>query len=370
MENYEINKALQDFKRRLQELIIAINIDKVNEELAHYDEIMNVPTFWNDVDYSKKIMKKIKILKHKLEVYKTNQDLIDELELYYEMHKNNEANLEKEIEEIIKKIELNLSAFENEILLSKEYDSCDAIIDMHPGAGGTESQDWCEMLFRMYKRYCERNDFTYEILDYQDGEEAGIKNVSFIVHGINAYGYLKGEQGVHRLVRISPFDSNARRHTSFCAVTIVPQVENDISISINPDDIRIDTYRSSGAGGQHVNTTDSAVRITHIKTGIVVTCQNERSQIQNRERAMQILKSKLYQRIQEEQTALKKNIGTPLADNAFGSQIRSYVLHPYSMVKDHRTDVENSNPSDVLDGNLSDFINAYLRWYKRQEKGE
>lgn len=361
MENYEINKSLQDFKRRLQELISAINIDKVNEELSHYDEIMNVPTFWNDVDYSKKIMKKIKILKHKLEVYETNQDLIDELELYYEMHKNNEANLEKEIEEIINKIELNLSAFENEILLSKEYDSCDAIIDMHPGAGGTESQDWCEMLFRMYKRYCERNNFTYEILDYQDGEEAGIKNVSFIVHGINAYGYLKGEQGVHRLVRISPFDSNARRHTSFCAVTIVPQVENDITISINPEDIRIDTYRSSGAGGQHVNTTDSAVRITHIKTGIVVTCQNERSQIQNKEKAMQVLKSKLYQLQLEEQNKKIKDVSGEVTNNGFGSQIRSYVFHPYSMIKDHRTNFESYNVNNVMDGYLDEFINAYLK---------
>lgn len=361
MENYEINKSLQDFKKRIKELITAINIDKVNEELAHYDEIMNVPTFWNDIDYSKKIMKKIKILKHKLEVYKTNQDLIDELELYFEMHKNNEANLEKEIEEIIKKIELNLSAFENEILLSKEYDSYDAIIDMHPGAGGTESQDWCEMLFRMYKRYCERNNFTYEILDYQDGEEAGIKNVSFIVHGINAYGYLKGEQGVHRLVRISPFDSNARRHTSFCAVTIVPQVENDITISINPDEIRIDTYRSSGAGGQHVNTTDSAVRITHLKTGIVVTCQNERSQIQNKEKAMQVLKSKLYQLQLEEQNKKIKDVSGEVTNNGFGSQIRSYVFHPYSMIKDHRTNFESYNVNNVMDGYLDEFINAYLK---------
>lgn len=361
MENYEINKSLQDFKKRIKELITAINIDKVNEELANYDEIMNVPTFWNDVDYSKRIMKKIKILKHKLEVYKTNQDLIDELELYFEMHKNNEENLEKEIEEIIQKIEINLSAFENEILLSKEYDSCDAIIDMHPGAGGTESQDWCEMLFRMYKRYCERNNFTYEILDYQDGEEAGIKNVSFIVHGINAYGYLKGEQGVHRLVRISPFDSNARRHTSFCAVTIVPQVENDITISINPDEIRIDTYRSSGAGGQHVNTTDSAVRITHIKTGIVVTCQNERSQIQNKEKAMQVLKSKLYQLQLEEQNKKIKDVSGEVTNNGFGSQIRSYVFHPYSMIKDHRTNFESYNVNNVMDGYLDEFINAYLK---------
>lgn len=361
MENYEINKSLQDFKKRLSELINAININKLNDELKDYDKLMNEPSFWNNNDYSKMIMKKVKIIKHKLEVYQENKDLIEELELYFEMHKSNEDNLEKEIEEIIKKIESSLSSFENEILLSKEYDSCDAIIDMHPGAGGTESQDWCEMLFRMYKRYCERNNFTYEILDYQNGEEAGIKSVSFIVHGINAYGYLKSEQGVHRLVRISPFDSNARRHTSFCAITIVPQVENDITITINPDDIRIDTYRSSGAGGQHVNTTDSAIRITHIKTGIVVTCQNERSQLQNKEKALQVLKSKLYQLQVEEQNKKIKDISGEVTNNGFGSQIRSYVFHPYSMIKDHRTNYESYNVESVMDGDLNDFINAYLK---------
>ena len=213
----------------------------------------------------------------------------------------------------------------------------------------------------MYKRYCERNNFTYEVLDYQAGEEVGIKSVSFIVHGINAYGYLKGEQGVHRLVRISPFDSNARRHTSFCAVTIVPQVETDVNIQINPEDVRVDTYRSSGAGGQHVNTTDSAIRITHLKTGIVVTCQNERSQIQNREKAFQVLKSKLYQLEMEEQAKKLKDISGEITDNSFGSQIRSYVFHPYSMIKDHRTNYEVYNVESVMDGDLNGFINAYLK---------
>lgn len=361
MENYEINKSLQDFKRRLEELVNAINLSKVNEELKDYEGLMNEPSFWNNQDYSKGILKKVKLLKHKIELYNTNKDLIDELDLYFEMHKSKEADLEQEIIEVIKKIEDSLGSFENEILLSKEYDSCDAIIDMHPGAGGTESQDWCEMLFRMYKRYCERNDFTYEVLDYQAGEEAGIKSVSFIVHGINAYGYLKGEQGVHRLVRISPFDSNARRHTSFCAVTIVPQVENDINIEINPDDVRIDTYRASGAGGQHVNTTDSAIRITHIKTGIVVTCQNERSQLQNKEKAFQVLKSKLYQLELEEQNKKIKDISGEVSNNGFGSQIRSYVFHPYSMIKDHRTNYEIYNVDSVMDGDLNEFINSYLK---------
>ena len=361
MENYEINKALVDFKKRLDELVKAINLSKVNEELKDYEKMMDDPNFWSNQDTSKNVLKKVKIAKDKIDKYNLNNNLIEELELYFDMHKAKEEDLESEIIEVIDKIEINLSAFENEMLLSKEYDSCDAIIDMHPGAGGTESQDWCSMLLRMYKRYCERNNFTYEILDYQDGEEAGIKSVSFIVHGINAYGYLKGEQGVHRLVRISPFDSNARRHTSFCAVTIVPQVENDVNIEINMDDIRIDTYRASGAGGQHVNTTDSAIRITHFKTGIVVTCQNERSQLQNKEKAIQVLKSKLYQLQIEEQNKKIKDISGEITDNSFGSQIRSYVFHPYSMIKDHRTNYEVFNVDAVMDGELNEFINAYLK---------
>ena len=361
MENFEISKALNDFKKRNEELASAINIKEVKEELKTNEQLMDSPDFWNNQDKSKVVLKKIKIAKSKIDKYNEINDLIDELDLSFEMHKSKEQDLEKEIEELIKVITDKLSQFEDEMLLSKEYDSMDAIIDMHPGAGGTESNDWCNMLFRMYKRYCERNNFTYEVLDYQAGEEVGIKSVSFIVHGINAYGYLKGEQGVHRLVRISPFDSNARRHTSFCAVTIVPQVETDVNIQINPEDVRVDTYRSSGAGGQHVNTTDSAIRITHLKTGIVVTCQNERSQIQNREKAFQVLKSKLYQLEMEEQAKKLKDISGEITDNSFGSQIRSYVFHPYSMIKDHRTNYEVYNVESVMDGDLNGFINAYLK---------
>ena len=362
MENYEINKSLQDFKKRLDELVNAINLQKLNDELNEYDKMMNDASFWTDQDTSKTVLKKVKIIKRKQELFKENNDLIDELDLYFEMRKAGDGEFDSEIEELINKIQTNLSSFEIEILLSSEYDSCDAIIDMHPGAGGTESQDWCAMLFRMYKMYCEKNNFTYEVLDYQDGDEAGIKSVTFIVHGINAYGYLKGEQGVHRLVRISPFDSNARRHTSFCAVTIVPQVETDINIEINQEDIRIDTYRASGAGGQHVNTTDSAIRITHLKTGIVVTCQNERSQLQNKEKALQVLKSKLYQMELDEQNKKIKDISGEISNNGFGSQIRSYVFHPYSMIKDHRTNYEEFNVSVVMDGDLSEFINKYLHY--------
>lgn len=361
MENYEINKNLNDFKIRINELINAINLEKVNSEIKEYEDLMNNPNFWSNQKQSASILKKIKIAKEKIDKYNKINSLIEELEFYFDIHKSKEDDLIEDIINLINDINKQLSDFENAILLSKEYDSCDAIIDMHPGAGGTESQDWCEMLFRMYKRYCERHNYTYEILDYQNGEEAGIKSVSFIIHGINAYGYLKGEQGVHRLVRISPFDSNARRHTSFCAVTIIPQVETEIDIEINPEDIRVDTYRSSGAGGQHVNTTDSAIRITHIKTGIVVTCQNQRSQIQNKEKALQVLKSKLYLLELDEQNKKIKDISGEISENSFGSQIRSYVFHPYSMIKDHRTNFEVFNVDAVMDGDLDSFINSYLK---------
>jgi peptide chain release factor 2 len=246
------------------------------------------------------------------------------------------------------------------MLLNKEYDHCDAIIELHPGAGGTEAQDWAEMIFRMYRRYAEAHNFEFEVVDYLDGDEAGIKSVTFIVHGVNAYGYLKSERGVHRLVRISPFDSNARRHTSFCSCTVIPSVDMDVNIEIKPEDIKVDTYRASGAGGQHVNKTDSAIRITHFKTGIVVTCQNERSQIQNKEQDMKVLKNKLLLKKLEEQSQELNAIKGNKMNIEFGSQIRSYVMHPYSMVKDHRTNVETSNVDKVLDGELDMFINEYL----------
>ena len=316
MENYEISKYLEDYQLRLQELSIAINIEEAKKRLLILEESMNEATFWTDNQKSSKVLKEIKVLKDKIETYNKLFLQVEDLIVYFEMH---------------------------------------------PGAGGTESQDWCEMLFRMYKRFCERRGFQIEVLDYQDGEEAGIKSVSFIVHGENAYGYLKSEQGVHRLIRISPFDSNARRHTSFCAVSIYPAVSEDFNIEIKQDDIRVDTYRASGAGGQHVNKTDSAIRITHLKTGLVVTCQNERSQIQNREKAMQVLKAKLYQIELEEQNKKIKELTGSISENAFGSQIRTYTFHPYTLVKDHRTNYEVGNVVAVMDGDLDGFINAYLK---------
>lgn len=361
LENYEINKAIEDFSLRLSELEKAIDTESLKNKLADKEELMNNPNFWNDQNLSSKVLKEIKNIKDTLEILAKNKEKVEELELYFDMHKSGEEELGEEIENLINEIEKELSNFEVRTLLSKEYDDCDAIIDMHPGAGGTESQDWCEMLYRMYQRYAERNGFEIEVLDYQDGDEAGIKSVSFMIKGDKAYGYMKAEQGVHRLVRISPFDSNARRHTSFCAVTVVPSVDKDIDIVVLPGDIRVDTYRASGAGGQYINKTDSAIRITHLKTGIVVTCQNQRSQIQNREVAMRILKSKLYKLEQEAQDKKIKEISGDVSDNSFGSQIRSYVFHPYSMIKDHRTNYEVFNTAAVMDGEIGGFINAYLK---------
>jgi len=262
-------------------------------------------------------------------------------------------------------METFITDYENlrtQTLLSGEYDRCNAIVTLHPGAGGTESCDWVGMLLRMYSKWAERRRFSFEILDLLDGDEAGVKSVTFQINGENVFGYLRSEKGIHRLIRISPFDSSGRRHTSFASFDIMPELDEDTNIDINPADLRIDTYRSGGAGGQHVNTTDSAVRITHIPTNIVVQCQNERSQIKNRDRAMKMLKAKLYLRQREEQLEKLSGIRGEVKDNAWGSQIRTYVFHPYSMVKDHRTEEETGSVQSVMDGQLDNFINAYLIW--------
>ena len=255
----------------------------------------------------------------------------------------------------------DISNFELLVLLNQEYDDANAILEIHPGAGGTESQDWAEMLYRMYVRYAERHNYAIEVLDYQVAEEAGIKSVSFVIRGDHAYGYLKSEKGVHRLVRISPFDASGRRHTSFASVDVIPELNEDNSIAIDDKDLRIDTYRSSGAGGQHINKTDSAVRITHIPSGIVVSCQSQRSQIQNREHAMLALKAKLYQKECEDQKAQLKEIRGEQKSIKWGSQIRSYVFMPYLLVKDHRTNYESSAVNAIMDGEIDDFIYAFLK---------
>ncbi len=361
MENYEIVKCIEDYTLRLSELEKAVDLDGLNKNIDDDNKLMLDPSFYNDMMKAQKVLKRVKHNQDIIKKFSSLRDLLEEINFYFDLHKSGEENLEKEIEEDIKTLGKDLSDFEVEMLLNKEYDHCDAIMELHPGAGGTEAQDWAEMLFRMYNRYSEAHGFEFEVVDYLAGEEAGIKSVTFIVHGDNAYGYLKSERGVHRLVRISPFDANARRHTSFCSCTVIPQVDMDVNIEIKPEDIKIDTYRASGAGGQHVNKTDSAIRITHLKTGIVVTCQNERSQIQNREKAMAVLKSKLYQLELEEKEKEINSINTNTNLNSFGSQIRSYVFHPYSMVKDHRTNFENFSTENVMNGDIDGFINAYLK---------
>ena len=320
---------------------------------------MKHPNFWNDKKNSEKTIAEFNELKKLL-------DGVTEL-------KNNiEGNLEllslEEDDEVlellsndIEKIESNLKEQKVLVLLNGKYDKEGAILEIHPGAGGTESCDWANMLYRMYQRYCDKKGYKYEVIDEQAGDEAGIKSVTLIIKGLYAYGYLKAEKGVHRLVRISPFDSNSRRHTSFASVSVSPYFESkNIDIEINDSDVRIDVYRSSGCGGQGVNTTDSAVRITHLKTNIVVTCQNERSQIQNKEKAFEVLRNKLYELELQKQEQEMKSLKGDLDNINFGSQIRSYVMHPYSMVKDHRTNCETSNVSKVLDGAIDEFINEYL----------
>lgn len=328
---------------------------------------MEEPNFWNDKRESEKIITSINSLKNIINKVK---NIKEKIENNYEIIEELKENFDEELLEIVYNdidyINKSLEEIEVELLLSDPYDKESAIIEIHSGAGGTEACDWANMLYRMYSRWCEKKNYKIEVIDTQEGEEVGIKSLTMFVKGINAFGYLKNEKGVHRLVRISPFDSNARRHTSFASVEVTPYLENsDINIDINPNDIRVDVYRSSGCGGQGVNTTDSAVRITHFPTKIVVTCQNERSQIQNKEKAMEVLKSKLCKLEIEKRNNELKELKGEQNDINFGSQIRSYVMCPYSMVKDHRTNVETSNVDKVLDGDIDLFINSCLKEVKK-----
>lgn len=342
-----------------------IHFDVVNKEkeLAELEKQTTSNEFWNDSENSSKVLKKITSIKNKVNNFKK---IKSELENLKDM---NELLQVEEEQEIIKELLSNTIVLEKEIdkletttLLSGKYDINNAIITIHPGAGGTEAQDWAEMLYRMYSRWANANNYEIKELDYLDGEEAGLKSVTFLVIGEYAYGYLKGEMGVHRLVRISPFDAGGRRHTSFASVEVLPEIVEDIEVEINPDDLRIDTYRASGAGGQHINKTSSAVRITHVPTNIVVACQSERSQIQNRETAMKMLKSKLINLKEKEQKEKIDDLKGIQMDIAWGSQIRSYVFCPYTLVKDHRTNYEVGNVQAVMDGDLNGFMDAYLKY--------
>jgi peptide chain release factor 2 len=323
---------------------------------------MAQPEFWNDQENAQTVIGEANALKSSVDSMKNLQTQYEDIEVMLELaQEENDDELVKEALKNVKSLKNQMNEFELELLLSEPYDKNNAIIELHPGAGGTESQDWAEMLLRMYMRWADKKDFKVETLDYLPGDEAGVKSVTLLIKGHNAYGYLKAEKGVHRLVRISPFDASGRRHTSFVSCDVMPELSDDIDIDIRTDDLKIDTYRSSGAGGQHVNTTDSAVRITHLPSGVVVTCQSERSQIKNRDRAMKILKARLYERQIEENKKELAEIKGEQKDIAWGSQIRSYVFHPYSLVKDHRTGAEIGNVQAVVDGDLDPFIDAYLR---------
>ena len=338
------------------------DISRQEKELQELEKQTLEENFWNDTTNSTKILSEIKDRKNKCTQYNNIKQEISNLQELTDLVKMEfDEELAKEIIKNTKKANKEVKKLEVTTLLSGKYDRNNAIVTIHPGAGGTESQDWAEMLYRMYTRWASKNNYEVKELDYLEGEEAGLKSVTFEIIGENAYGYMKSEKGVHRLVRISPFDSGGRRHTSFASVEVLPEITDDIEININPDDLRIDTYRASGAGGQHINKTSSAVRITHIPTNIVVACQSERSQIQNRETAMKMLKSKLLDLKEKEQKEKIEDLKGEQMDIAWGSQIRSYVFCPYTMVKDHRTNYEVGNVESVMNGEIDDFMEAYLK---------
>ncbi len=323
---------------------------------------MESPNLWENPVRSQEMARELKYLRDDMETYQKLQGQMEDMETLLEMgYEEQDPDLIPEIREMLKEFEASLEAIRMKTLLSGEYDKSNAIVTLHAGAGGTESCDWASILYRMYTRWGERKGFGMEVLDYLDGDEAGIKSVTFEVKGENAFGYLKSERGVHRLVRISPFNAAGKRQTSFVSCDVMPDIEEDLDVEINDDDIRVDTYRSSGAGGQHINKTSSAIRITHFPTGIVVQCQNERSQHMNKDKAMQMLKAKLYLLKQQENEAKLSGIRGEVTEIGWGNQIRSYVMQPYTMVKDHRTNYESGNVDGVLDGDLDPFINAYLK---------
>lgn len=363
MDMAEINNILKSYETKINDIKLSLNIDKIKQEMVKLEQKTIQKDFWNDKVTSQSIINELNDIKLKVNSFNELNMLYENINIAYEIYKQDDSDNElyKEIERDFNFLEEKFEKLESKTLLSKEYDKFNAIITIHAGAGGTEAQDWVEMLLRMYTRWAEKNNYEMEVYDINEGEEAGIKSVTFIIKGLYAYGYLKGEKGVHRLVRISPFDANSRRHTSFAAVFVMPEIDDKIKIEINSDDLEVGTYRASGAGGQHVNKTDSAVRIKHIPTGIVVACQTERSQIQNKETCIKMLRSKLYQYELNKSSEKLKEIKGELSENAWGSQIRSYVFCPYTLVKDHRTNIEMGNAESVIDGNITPFLIGYLK---------
>ena len=359
----QMKTEILSYEEPLNEVKDSLNLDVKKNRIEELERETEAPGFWDEPDRANKLMKELKNTRDTVELcdnlYRQKDDILTLIEMGYE---ENDESLIPEIRQELDDFKNTFEEIRISTLLSGEYDRNNAILKLNAGAGGTESCDWCQMLYRMYTRWAEKKGFDVEVLDSLDGDEAGIKSITFQVNGENAYGYLKSEKGVHRLVRISPFNAQGKRQTSFVSLDVMPEIDDDIDIEINDDDIRIDTYRSSGAGGQHINKTSSAIRITHLPTGIVVTCQNERSQFQNKDKAMQMLKAKLYMLQKEANEEKLSDIRGEVKDIAWGNQIRSYVLQPYTMVKDHRTNAESGNVDAVLDGGLDPFINAYLKW--------
>ncbi|MFV0241535.1 MAG: peptide chain release factor 2 [Lacrimispora sphenoides] len=354
---------LSTFEKPLVEVRDSLDLDNKLKRIDELDKSMEEPGFWEDPEKSAKIVQLAKNLKDTVQSYKDLEQQYEDIGVMIEMgNEENDPSLVPEVEEMLNQFKEKLENMRINTLLSGEYDSDNAILKLNAGAGGTESCDWCGMLYRMFCRWAEKKGFSLEVLDYLDGEEAGIKSVTVQINGPNAFGYLKSEKGVHRLVRISPFNAAGKRQTSFVSCDVMPDIEEDLDVEINDEDLRIDTYRSSGAGGQHINKTSSAIRITHLPTGIVVQCQNERSQFQNKDKAMQMLKAKLYMLKQQENAEKLSGIRGDVTEIGWGNQIRSYVLQPYTMVKDHRTNAETGNVGSVLDGSLDQFMYAYLRW--------
>ena len=359
----DLKTKLKTYEQPLLEMKSSLDLESKEKRIEELHMTMSEPDFWNDTDKATKIQKELGSLQNDIADYKKLQHQYEDLLLLIDMA--NEEGDESVLDDVMESEQEFEEYFDNvriRTLLSGEYDDTNAIITLHSGAGGTEACDWCGMLYRMYTRWAERHGFSLEVLDSLDGDEAGLKSVTFQVNGENAYGLMKSEMGIHRLVRISPFNAAGKRQTSFVSCDVMPDIEEDVDVEIRPEDIRIDTYRSSGAGGQHINKTSSAIRITHYPTGIVVTCQNERSQFQNKAKAMQILKSRLYMLKLEENEEKAAGIRGEVKDIAWGSQIRSYVFQPYTMVKDLRTGCETGNVQGVMDGDLDPFINAYLKW--------
>ena len=355
--------TLSTYDETLKEVKDSLDLENKERRITELDKSMEEPGFWDDPERSTKTVREAKNLKDTVDGYKHLEQQYEDIQVMIEMgYEENDPAMIPEIQEMLDEFVKELEELRTKTLLSGEYDGCNAILKLNAGAGGTEAMDWCSMLYRMYQRWADKKGFTTEVLDFLDGDEAGLKSITLQVNGENAYGYLKSEKGVHRLVRISPFNAAGKRQTSFVSCDVMPDIEEDLDVEINPDDLRIDTYRSSGAGGQHINKTSSAIRITHLPTGIVVQCQNERSQFQNKDKAMQMLKAKLYMLKQQANAEKLSDIRGDIKDIGWGSQIRSYVLQPYTMVKDHRTGFESGNVNAVLDGGLDGFISAYLKW--------